>query len=67
VELFGLIKPAVLATGVDPSDLRLVELSTQLGFVGLNIALYIVLIWTYMCFYMIYEDRTTPKTKPISS
>ena len=42
-------------------------MSNLLGFYGLNTILYIVLMWTYMCFYMVYEDRTTPKAKPATS
>ncbi len=67
IELFGYIQKWVLATGVDPKDLRVIEMSNLLGFYGLNTILYIALMWTYMCFYMVYEDRTTPKAKPATS
>ena len=36
-------------------------------YIGVNTILYVTLIWTYMCFYMVYEDRTTPKKKPATS
>lgn len=67
IELFGYIPKMVIATGVDPSNIKMIEVGTQLGFMGLNTALYVVLIWTYMCFYMCYEDRTTPVSKPATS
>jgi hypothetical protein len=67
IELFGFIPKMVIATGVDPSSLRLMEVGTSIGFVGINTVVYLVLIWTYMCFYMSYEDRTTPASQPATS
>lgn len=67
VELFGIIPNWVIASGVDPSNIKMIEIGTQLGFAGLNTGVYMVLIWTYMSFYMAYEDRTTPASKPAAS
>ena len=74
LELFGVVSAKaadiVVATGIQPTDMsymRFVDLGTLIGYAGLNTLLYGVLIWTYMCFYMVYEDRTTPKSKPASS
>jgi len=41
-------------------DPKALETATQLGFVGIDSLTYLLLIWTYMCFTMAYEDRTTP-------
>ena len=65
LEFFGLVPKLLVQSGVVPMngmlpDPKALETATQLGFVGIDSLTYLLLIWTYMCFTMAYEDRTTP-------
>ena len=67
VQRLGLVPQKMSASGVPVTDLRALELSTEVGFVVLDTMIYLLIIWTFMCFTMIYEDRTTPVSKPTAS